>query len=176
MKKFVALLLAAMMVLGAVSVLAEKSPTVNPPVPVKKEAKTFFELVELGTVGQEYNTKLTEAANQLDVFTPEVQEAIKAALGENVLVNDMSGVKVINWTEADGPQQLVVSGFTTEYKAGSPIVAVLVVVKDGVAEVILPATVSADYEITMSWDASMMATGMEADEMLYIIVSPAVAE
>ncbi|MBR4457755.1 MAG: hypothetical protein IKS31_02220 [Clostridia bacterium] len=174
MKKLVALLLAAMMMVGLVSVLAEDSPKPQPPyIPPKvEEVKTFFILHELWSVGQEYNTKLTEAENQLDVFTPEVQEAIKSVVGENILVNDMSGVSVVNWTEEDGPQQLVVN-FTTEYKAGDPIVAVLGYVKDGVAEYVLPASVTADYEITMSWDADMMAKGMEADEMFYMIVSAA---
>jgi uncharacterized cupredoxin-like copper-binding protein len=96
--------------------------------------------------------------------------------GPPVIVVRFVGEKIEYYKLGNDEGKYVILEKDTEYKAGSPIVAVLVVVKDGVAEVILPATVSADYEITMSWDASMMATGMEADEMLYIIVSPAAAE
>lgn len=170
MKKLVALLLAAMMLLGVVSALAVSPQPLPPQPPVEEEGKTFFVLHELGSVGQEYYNNLVAAENQLDVFTPETQDAIKTKLGESIVVNDMQGVSVINWTEEDGPQQLIVN-FTTEYKAGDPIVAVLGYVKDGTVEFVLPAEVTNDYEITMSWDADMMGKGMEADEMFYMIVS-----
>ncbi|MBR4711746.1 MAG: hypothetical protein IKP10_06905 [Clostridia bacterium] len=176
MKKFLALIMAAMMLLGVVSALAEAgSPKPVTPTVKDEDEKTFFILHELGTKGQEYYDNLVAAENQLDVFTPEVQEAIKAAIGEDIIVNDMQGVTVVNWTEADGPQALKIS-FTTPYAPGDPVVAVLGYVKDGVAEFVLPAEVTADSEITMSWDSDMMAKGLEAAEMFYMIVSAPKAE
>ncbi len=179
MKKLVALLLAAMMVLGAVSVFAEgteevKSPTTTPTTPVvppTDEGKTFFILVELATVGQEYRDKLIAAeADQLSVFAPETQDAIKSAVGETIVVNDMTDVEVVNWTEADGPQVLKLE-CQTEYKVGDPVLVVLAIVKDGVVEYAMPTVVEEDSVLAISWSSEMMAKGMEADEIVLMVVS-----
>ncbi len=196
MKKLVALLLAAMMVLCAVSALAEEATTAeattaeaetpaSEPSPTKppkpfvpdttpvEEAKVFFVLTDLGTAGTEYKANLEAAADQLAVFAAETQDAVKAVVGEKAAVHDMTGIQVANWTKEDGAQVCKVL-CPTPYQAGAPVAAVLALVKgEATTEYVLPAAVTAEGVVEITWSEEMMALGMEADEMVLMIVSAA---
>ena len=184
MKKLFALLLAAMMMLASVSVLAEettdakKSVDSSDLVQVVSDASVFT-VVPLGPVGETYKEQMTEAEENgksaIDVFTPEVQEALKEKFGDNATVNEMFGLTADGWTPDKGEQYLVLE-FATEYKAGEDVSAILGLVKgEGedavVTESILMAEVPEDYQVKVYLPVSMLEELLAADECFVVIVN-----
>ncbi len=200
MKKLFALLLAAMMMFASVSVLAEgteagsdagadtadapaadtkkESPTIVDP-PVIEQDEEMFTIVPLGPVGEEYKAKLIAADEAgepvISVFTPEVQEALKAIVGENGVVNEMFGLEAPGWDPSMGAQYLVLE-FATEYKAGEPVSAVLgLVFGEGedvrVDEHVLTAEIPEDYKVKVYLPIEMLNDLVAADEAFVVIVS-----
>ena len=200
MKKLFALLLAAMMMFASVSVLAEGTEagtdagtdaTADTAADTKKESpktddnptveqeEEIFTVVPLGPVGEEYKAKIIKADEDgepvIGVFTPEVQEALKAIVGENGVIDEMFGLEAPGWDPSMGAQYLVLE-FATEYKAGEPVSAVLgLVFGEGedvrVDEHVLTAEIPEDYKVKVYLPIEMLNDLVAADEAFVVIVS-----
>ena len=185
MKKLFALLLAAMMILASVSALAEgeTSDSVKPS-DTTTTASPIFVIVPLGPVGEQYRDQMIEAEEKGEpvtgVFTPEVQDALKEIVGENGAVHEMFGLTAPGWDPSMGAQYLILE-FATEYKAGEPVSAVLVLVNgEGedarITENVLMAEVPEDYKVQVYLPLDMLNDLVSADESFVIIVSANDAE
>ncbi len=175
MKKLLALLLAAMTVLACTAVFAEEpdSPEDVPPyTPVVKKELPIIIVVDLGPLGNQYFEKLSEKINNgenvLDVFTPDTKEKVTAVVGETPVVHEMFGVTIgPGYKEGMGDYTHEIE-FTTEYKAGEPISAILNL---GTEEYVLEATVYEDYKVKIVFPGDVLAKLAETEEAFITMIN-----
>ncbi|MBR3494166.1 MAG: hypothetical protein IKH38_01945 [Clostridia bacterium] len=174
MKKFVALLLAAMMLLVSVSALAEGTTVKESPNSgnINTAENPFFDIVtEPGTKAQEIIEKIGNGEDVVNLVSSETAEQIKNVVGEDAAVQEIISLDFHDWTPEDGAQKVEIE-FATEYKAGEPIVAVLgLVTGDEVEEYILEAEVVEDYVILVKFPVSVLEKAMTADELYILFVN-----
>ena len=196
MKKFLALLLAAMMLLASASVLAEEAtptptaspeaeeevtPTPKPESPVtppvitvapqkEEEEETGDPIVvgELGDVGQQYQEKIE---NGEEALTEDTITELKETLGDDISYDEIFGIELVDWTPEDGAKTITLE-FATEFKVGDKVAAVLVYVKgEEITEKVLPAEVVADYTVAVTFEVEDLEQVASADEAFVLIVS-----
>ncbi len=169
MKKITALLLAAIMVLASVSALAAGSPTaqgVSVYVPMTP-AGAHFEVGELGTTGAAYQTAVQNGENP---YTDETKATLDEMFPDGYSTYDIVGLKISGAVEGEGAE--VELEFATEYKAGTPVAAVLVVVNGETAsESVLKAEVKEDYVVTVTFPADVLMAAQTAEECFLAIVA-----
>ena len=176
MKKFVALLLAVMM-LAATAIVVADTPSVQPPKPVVKTAVAYIIEVPNATKGQEYEDKIVNGAVIADLFTEETNAQITALVGEETVMHQLVSLAVTeHWTPVIGDVTCELE-FDTQYKAGETVAAVLsIFTADGVTEVLLDAEVKEDYVVTIKFPADWIKKMKVADENVLVIVSKSIAE
>ena len=173
MKKFVAILMAAMLVLASVSALAANSVTPSDTTTVAEP--TVFVFVDPAAVAQDYINKLNEAEDQVAVFTEPVQEAIKANVADKAVAYQLVALRAPGWDQKS--EASLVLEFDTAYKAGAKVCAVLVTVTGGaIEENVLTASVPEDYKVSTYWPVDMMQKIWDSEESFIVIMSEEIAE
>lgn len=174
MKKFVALLLAVMMVLACVSAFAAGSKESTPVVVKKTEPAPTAYIIPVadGTNGAEFKQKIADGATINDLYTEDTVPQITALVGETNVMHELVCLEVIDaWTPEIGAQSVEFE-FASQYKAGDAVAAVLSVFDaNGVTEYVLDAKVTADYVITISFPTDLIEKMQAATENVLVIVS-----
>ncbi len=171
MKKFVAILMAAMLVLASVSALAAKS---GQPGDNTTTESPVFVIVDHGTVANEYLAKLNEAEDHVAVFTENAQAGIKEKVADKAFAYELVSLRAPGWDQKS--EEYLVLEFATQYKAGAKVCAVLVTVTGGeVEENILTANVPEDFKVNVYWPVAMMQKIWDSDESFIVIMSEEIA-
>ncbi len=169
MKKITALLLAAIMVLASVSALAAGSPTawgVAVYVPMTP-AEPSIGVVELGPTGSAYETAIQNGENP---YTDETKGQLDELFPDGYNTYDIVGLDLSGII--DGESREIELEFATEYLAGTPVAAVLVIVNgESAAEYVLKAEVKEDYVVTVTFPADVLANAEAASETFLAIVA-----
>lgn len=177
MKKFVALLLAVMMLMATSVVLAD-APSVVPPTPVvKTETIAYIIPTADGTNGTQIKEDIAAGKTVADLFKEETVSQVNALVGESSVMHDSLNLLVIDaWTPEIGAQKVEFE-FATQYKVGDTIAAVLCIFDaDGVTEVLLTAEVLEEYVATISFPTDVIEKMQKANENVLVIVSQPIAE
>ncbi len=177
MKKFVALLLAVMMLMATSVVLADTPSVPGPPTPSVKTAIAYIIPVEDGTHGLQFKEDIAAGKTIADLFKEETVNQVVALVGEPNVMHDHVCLKVLDaWTPEIGAQKVELE-FATQYKVGATIAAVLVIFDaDGVTEVLLNAEVLEEYVPTFSFPTDVIEKMQKAYENVLVIVSQPIEE
>ena len=172
MKKFVALLLAVVMLMATMAVLADTPSRPEPPTPVVKVPVAYIIVVPDSTKGLEYKEQIVNGATINDLFTEETVPQITALVGETNVMHELVSLAVTAaWTPAIGAQTVELE-FATQYKAGEAVAAVLSIFDaDGVTEVLLNAKVLEDYVLTVNFPTALIEKMQKANENVLVVVS-----
>ena len=171
MKKILALLMAAMMVLSAVSALAAGSPSPKPIVvnPVVEELEeAVVTVLEDQSAAEALAAEMSAADYDAAVLKQETQDAITALLPENVDIKELVASELVALAaiKSDKPVD-VTFGFTTEYTADQTVINVLKV-ED--TEIILDNTVNDDGTLTVAFTVDALAA-MKDNTGVMIVLS-----
>lgn len=173
MKKFVAILMAAMLVLASVSAFAAGKSVI--PTDNTTTGSTVFIIVDPETVAEEYRAKLSEAEDQLTVFTDAVQASVKEKVGDAAFAYEQVSLRAPGWDQKS--EEYLVLEFATQYLAGAKVCAVLVTVTgEEIEENVLTATVPEDYKVNVYWPVPMMQKIWDSDEAFIVIMSEEIVE
>lgn len=171
MKKITALLLVAVMVLASVSALAAGSPTpygigTSVYVPMTPAEPTVG-IVDLGPTGTAYQTAV---GNDENPYTDETKGQLDELFPDGYKTYDIVGLDLSKVIDGEGRE--IELEFATEYLAGTPVAAVLVIVNgESVAEYVLKAEVKEDYVVTVTFPADVLAAAEAASETFLAIVA-----
>ncbi|MBR5345173.1 MAG: hypothetical protein IK127_05045 [Clostridia bacterium] len=129
----------------------------------------------LGQLGNEYFQTISEKINNgenplANTFSEDTVKAVTEVVGENPVVHDMFGVAIgPGYQEGMPGYTLVPDPFNTEYKAGEPISAILVL-GDG-TEYVLEASVPEDFQVSINFTGDQLAAIAAADEAFVTLVN-----
>ena len=173
MKKFLALLLAAMMLLASASVLAEEatSPTDEINEPTLMDDAQVIIITELGEKGNEVfnqlNEKIANGESVLDLFSDETKAAVEALIDTSV-VHEMFGVVIGPGYQEGMGDYVAPLKFGTAYEAGEAIAPILTI---GGEEFVLDAEVAEDGTVNTTFTAEQLAKLAEGAEAFVVMVN-----
>ena len=184
MKKFVSLLLAAMMALTCTLALAEGTPskTVEDITTVvsttENNGKAVIIVVEPSEVEQAYIDEMTAAlengsAAPIDLFDEETAAAIAEVVGDTsaLEINEIIPIDVMDYTVEDG---FVTATFQTitPYSPDQTLVAVITFINgEETEEMVLEARANEDGTVTVRFPVEVMAKFLEAENTLLTILN-----
>lgn len=184
MKKFVSLLLAAMMALMCNLALAEGTPskTVEDITTVvsttENRDKAVIIVVEPSEVAQAYIDEMTAAlengsAAPIDLFGEETAAAIAEVVGDTstLEINEIIPIAVINYTLEDGSVTATFQTITP-YSPDQTLAAVITFINgQETEEMVLEAKANEDGTVTVRFPVEVMAKFLEAENTLLTILN-----
>lgn len=183
MKKFVSLLLAAMMALTCTLALAEGTPskTVEDITTVvsttENNGKAVIIVVEPSEVEQAYIDEMTAALENgsapIDLFDEETAAAIAEVVGDTsaLEINEIIPIDVMDYTVEDG---FVTATFQTitPYSPDQTLVAVITFINgEETEEMVLEARANEDGTVTVRFPVEVMAKFLKAENTLLTILN-----
>lgn len=169
MKKILALIMAAMMVLSAVSALAAGSPTTSPVVvpSIEEEIQPAVAITGNTAAAEALAAEMSAAEYDAAVLAAETQEAIAAKLPEGVDIKDLVASEMIDLTATAADEPVVVTfGTVTDFTAAQAVVTVLKVAD---TEIVLENTVNEDGTLAVEFTVDALTALNGADGVLVVL-------